>query len=174
MERLIKSTNLTQREFARKLNINPNTISNYVNNKFQTINKDHLDAFCKEFNCLPNDVFEFMTDEDYAKYKRNRLMHSPNPIDYFAGVGALNQWIDSSYLTSEVNEEIAYPKYEYDHKYPQEFFDLVETIHDLETQIQYMNDNFKDTISNIYDVIDELRSDKVDKDIFYKLLETKE
>lgn len=64
LDYLLKKSNISQKELSEKLNINKNTVSNYINDNFITINKEHLDLFCKEFNCSPNDIFEYVTDDD--------------------------------------------------------------------------------------------------------------
>lgn len=92
LDRLIKSANLTQKEFAKKVGINPNTISNYVNDKFQTINKEHLDIFCEEFKTTPDKIFEYMDKETYKKYLRNHMIHSYMDVNtIFAGSGGLSK-----------------------------------------------------------------------------------
>lgn len=53
---------MTQKELAEKTGIRLPTISAYCNDNFKHIVKEHLDTFCKEFNCNVNDLVEFTPD----------------------------------------------------------------------------------------------------------------
>lgn len=65
LDEFLRMNNITQKDISEILDINKNTISNYANNKFTTINKDHLSAFCEYFKCTPNDIFTYMSTEEY-------------------------------------------------------------------------------------------------------------
>ena len=50
--------NIGQRELSRQTGIRQGTISDYVNNTFKMINKEHLEILCDFFDCELNDLVE--------------------------------------------------------------------------------------------------------------------
>ena len=50
--------NIGQRELSRQTGIRQGTISDYVNNTFKMINKEHLEILCEFFDCELNDLVE--------------------------------------------------------------------------------------------------------------------
>jgi putative transcriptional regulator len=58
IDKLLKRYKLEQKDLAESTGINKNTINKYFNNKFENINRTHIDLICKYFKCTPNDIFE--------------------------------------------------------------------------------------------------------------------
>ena len=54
---------MTQKELSAKTGIRPNSISAYCNDTYKQIPREHLDIFCKVFNCKIEDLIEYV-DED--------------------------------------------------------------------------------------------------------------
>lgn len=40
-----------------------NTVSNYYNNNFKHLVMEHLNIFCKYFQCSPSEFFEYIDDD---------------------------------------------------------------------------------------------------------------
>lgn len=55
---IMEEHNIGQRELSRQTGIRQGTISDYVNNTFKMINKEHLEILCDFFNCDLNDLVE--------------------------------------------------------------------------------------------------------------------
>lgn len=53
---------VNQKELSEATGIRANTISGYVNNTYKIINRDHLDTFCKYFDCTVSDLFEYVKE----------------------------------------------------------------------------------------------------------------
>lgn len=58
LDKLIDQCPYNQKDISNYTGINKNTISKYVNNTFEKIDKGHLDLLCDFFKCTPNDLFE--------------------------------------------------------------------------------------------------------------------
>jgi putative transcriptional regulator len=58
LDKLIDQCPYNQKDIADYTGINKNTISKYVNNTFEKIDKYHIDLLCDFFKCTPNDLFE--------------------------------------------------------------------------------------------------------------------
>lgn len=54
---------LSQRELAQLTGIRQATISAYCNDTFVMIPKEHLDIFCKFFNCKVEDLIEYVEEK---------------------------------------------------------------------------------------------------------------
>lgn len=54
---------MSQRELSEKTGIRPATISAYCNDSFKHIVKEHLDMFCKIFNCKAEDLIEYVEEK---------------------------------------------------------------------------------------------------------------
>lgn len=55
---------MTQKQLSELLSIRIGTISAYCNDTFKMINKEHLNKMCTFFNCTPNDLIEYVPDEE--------------------------------------------------------------------------------------------------------------
>ncbi|AGK96764.1 helix-turn-helix domain-containing protein [Clostridium pasteurianum] len=58
---------LTQSELAKKTGIRQPTISAYCSDNYKMISKEHLDVFCKFFNCKLTDIIDFVDDTNDNK-----------------------------------------------------------------------------------------------------------
>lgn len=59
---IMESENITTYTLINKWGINPRTINNLKHNKGITV--DTLERLCKILNCTPNDVLEFVDNEN--------------------------------------------------------------------------------------------------------------
>lgn len=53
---------MTQKDLAEKTGISKNTIGSYCNESNKHIVKEHLNIFCKLFNCKVEDLIEYIPD----------------------------------------------------------------------------------------------------------------
>lgn len=53
---------MTQKDLAEKTGISKNTIGAYCNETNKHIVKEHLDIFCKMFDCKIEDIIEYVED----------------------------------------------------------------------------------------------------------------
>ena len=58
LKEIMEKHNIGQRELSRQTGIRQGTISDYVNNTFKMINKEHLEILCDFFDCELNDLVE--------------------------------------------------------------------------------------------------------------------
>lgn len=54
---------MTQKELSIATGIRPNSISAYCNDTYKQIPKEHLDIFCKVFNCKIEDLIEYVEEK---------------------------------------------------------------------------------------------------------------
>ncbi|WP_394896044.1 helix-turn-helix domain-containing protein [Clostridium paraputrificum] len=54
---------MNQKELAEKTGISKNTIGAYCNETNKHIVKEHLDIFCKLFDCKVEDIIEYTEDK---------------------------------------------------------------------------------------------------------------
>lgn len=54
---------MTQKELSEKTGIRQPTISAYCNDTNKHIVKEHLDIFCKLFNCKLDEIIEYKKDK---------------------------------------------------------------------------------------------------------------
>ncbi|MFQ9617922.1 MAG: helix-turn-helix domain-containing protein [Clostridium butyricum] len=54
---------MNQKELSEQTGISKNTIGAYCNDTCKHIVKDHLDKFCKLFNCDIEDLVEYVNDK---------------------------------------------------------------------------------------------------------------
>lgn len=54
---------MNQKELAEKTGISKNTIGAYCNETNKHIVKDHLDIFCKLFDCKVEDIIEYVKED---------------------------------------------------------------------------------------------------------------
>ncbi|MEZ7821166.1 MAG: helix-turn-helix transcriptional regulator [Patescibacteria group bacterium] len=53
---------MSQKELSELTNINPMTISKYYKDSIVRIDREHLNQFCKVFNCSISDLIEYTPD----------------------------------------------------------------------------------------------------------------
>jgi putative transcriptional regulator len=58
LKEVMQEHNISQRELSRQTGIRQGTISDYVNNTFKMINREHLETLCDFFNCTVDDLIE--------------------------------------------------------------------------------------------------------------------
>lgn len=58
LKEIMEEHKIGQRELSRQTSIRQGTISDYVNNTFKMINKEHLEILCEFFDCELNDLVE--------------------------------------------------------------------------------------------------------------------
>lgn len=63
---LMAEHRLSQKDVAEKTGIHAPTINKYYHDTYQKIDRDHLEAFCKLFNCNTQDLIEYIPDEETA------------------------------------------------------------------------------------------------------------
>lgn len=95
---LLDKNKLTQKQLAESTNIPKNTVNRYFNGTWTTINKEHLDALCRYFNCDINDLIEYKQDTyiapnqlrvdldnppDVIEINSNKLLGNPDPVHQF-------------------------------------------------------------------------------------------
>lgn len=54
---------MNQKELSEKTGISKNTIGAYCNETNKHIVKEHLDIFCKLFNCKVEDIVEYVKED---------------------------------------------------------------------------------------------------------------
>lgn len=54
---------MTRKELAEITGIRLATISGYCNDNFKMISREHLNIFCKLFECTPSDLIEYKPDQ---------------------------------------------------------------------------------------------------------------
>ncbi|MBN1069451.1 XRE family transcriptional regulator [Clostridium botulinum] len=55
---------ITQKQLAKDTGVRLPTISGYCTDNFKMLSRDHLNIFCRYFNCNISDLIEFVEDED--------------------------------------------------------------------------------------------------------------
>lgn len=61
---LLAERKMTQLELSQATKIRQGTISNYINDNFQYIAKNHIDLLCSFFDCEIFDLIEYIKDSD--------------------------------------------------------------------------------------------------------------
>ena len=61
---LMAEHRMTQKDVATKTGIHAPTINRYYHETFQKLDKDHISALCKLFNCKIQDLIEYIPEED--------------------------------------------------------------------------------------------------------------
>ena len=64
LSKLIGEKRYTIVEVSRKTGLTTSTISNLYNDKVKRLDFDTLEKLCKLFNCQPNDLFEYIPDNE--------------------------------------------------------------------------------------------------------------
>lgn len=68
----IAEKNITKKQLAEETGIGKNTIGLYCSGEYKKIDKEHLDIFCKYFNCSVYDLIQFEYESEspnIAKYR---------------------------------------------------------------------------------------------------------
>lgn len=61
---LLAKKRMTQKELSQLTGIRPNTISGYYNDTFKLVDRNHMQKFCKVFNCNVEDLFEYIPEKE--------------------------------------------------------------------------------------------------------------
>lgn len=64
LSKLMGEKRYTIIEVSRKTGLTTSTISNLYNDKVKRLDFDTLEKLCKLFNCQPNDLFEYIPDNE--------------------------------------------------------------------------------------------------------------
>lgn len=75
LSELLKERGITMYQLSKSTKVRPNTVSQWVNNEelrkenkdVRSIGVDVLDAFCRELDCSPNDLIEYIAEGDYVR-----------------------------------------------------------------------------------------------------------
>ena len=144
---LLADKGLSQKDIANVLDIPKNTVSKYVNNTFNMINKQHLDALCKYFNCGIDDLIEFKEDTCIAPNQlKMDLDNSPNTIEINLNETSNNQ--KSMYQFGYYNNTgtfVELSKEEVDNLTKKDLEDIHAylRVKRMLNSIKYHNDNYK-------------------------------
>lgn len=91
----IAEKNITKKQLAEETGIGKNTIGLYCSGDYKKIDKEHLDIFCKYFNCSVYDLIQFEYEsETYSVAKYRIYLESE--------LANMNQRI--TYLKNEINQ----------------------------------------------------------------------
>ncbi len=63
LSKILGEKRISQRELARKIEANPNTIGLYYNEKAKKIRLDDLNGICRELKIKVGDLLEYIPDE---------------------------------------------------------------------------------------------------------------
>ena len=66
---LMAQKRMSQKELADLTGINPPTINIYYNDTIIRIPREHLDIFCKLFNCKIEDLIEYIPDNETTTHE---------------------------------------------------------------------------------------------------------
>lgn len=69
LSKLMGEKRYTIIEVSRKTGLTTSTISNLYNDKVKRLDFDTLEKLCKLFNCQPNDLFEYIPDNETTIHK---------------------------------------------------------------------------------------------------------
>lgn len=69
LSKLMGEKRYTIIEVSRKTGLTTSTISNLYNDKVKRLDFDTLEKLCKLFNCQPNDLFEYIPDNENATHE---------------------------------------------------------------------------------------------------------
>ena len=61
---LMAEKRMSQKELSEKTGIHTPTINKYYHDTYQRIDKEHIEKFCKLFNCNVQDLIEYIPDDD--------------------------------------------------------------------------------------------------------------
>lgn len=109
LKKLLSINNMSQKELANLANVRPGTISNYCNNNWVTINREHLDKFCEVLNCNISDLITYESSSspktlEEASFKTNK---PTNKIDSDSFTNISYKYIFKELLKdTEIKEKI--------------------------------------------------------------------
>ncbi|MBE6012071.1 MAG: helix-turn-helix transcriptional regulator [Lachnospiraceae bacterium] len=63
---------MTQAELSKKTGIRPATINEMYHELIERVNLEYLSKICEALNCQVADILEYVPDEEYYKYRRNK------------------------------------------------------------------------------------------------------
>jgi len=69
LSKLMGEKRYTIIEISRKTGLTTSTISNLYNDKVKRLDFDTLEKLCKLFNCQPNDLFEYIPDNETTTHE---------------------------------------------------------------------------------------------------------
>ena len=69
LSKLMGEKRYTIVEVSRKTGLTTSTISNLYNDKIKRLDFDTLEKLCKLFNCQPNDLFEYIPDNETTTHE---------------------------------------------------------------------------------------------------------
>ena len=69
LSKLMGEKRYTIIEVSRKTGLTTSTISNLYNDKVKRLYFDTLEKLCKLFNCQPNDLFEYIPDNETTTHE---------------------------------------------------------------------------------------------------------
>ncbi len=69
LSKLMGEKRYTIVEVSRKTGLTTSTISNLYNDKVKRLDFDTLEKLCKLFNCQPNDLFEYIPDNETTTHE---------------------------------------------------------------------------------------------------------
>lgn len=69
LSKLMGEKRYTIIEVSRKTGLTTSTISNLYNDKVKRLDFDTLEKLCKLFSCQPNDLFEYIPDNENATHE---------------------------------------------------------------------------------------------------------
>ena len=61
---LMAEHRMSQKDVSQVTGIQPSVMNKYYNDTIVRINREHLNAFCKLFNCTIQDLIEYIPDEN--------------------------------------------------------------------------------------------------------------
>lgn len=64
---LMAEHRLSQKEVSQKTGIHAPTINKYYHDTYQKIDREHIEAFCRLFDCKVEDLLEYIPDEVTSK-----------------------------------------------------------------------------------------------------------
>lgn len=91
----IAEKNITKKQLSEETGIGKNTIGLYCSGDYKKIDKEHLDIFCKYFNCSVYDLIQFEYESETSSVAKYRIYLESE-------LANMNQRI--TYLKNEINQ----------------------------------------------------------------------
>ena len=66
----LKENNITQKDFKEKAKISSGTMANIINNN--SITTGTICRICDYFQCMPDEIMEFIPDENYEQKRKEK------------------------------------------------------------------------------------------------------
>ena len=66
---LMAKKRMTQKELSKLSGIQPSIVNKYYNDTIIRIPREHLDIFCKLFNCKIEDLIEYIPDNENTTHE---------------------------------------------------------------------------------------------------------